>query len=550
MKNRLSKSLLVMTMVLIVTMACSLSGLTGTEVPKATDAPTKAAATDAPTAKPAATQAQQATATGASAQAPTGAVTSLDDVKGATIQIQSEGTFIDPQVGMVVNGAGRGSGFIIDPSGIAVTNNHVVTGAALLKVWVGGDKNKVYSARVLGASECSDLAVIKIEGSNFPYLQWYDGTPKVSMDIYAAGYPLGDPEYTLTKGIISKAAANGDTSWASVGSVLQHDAQINPGNSGGPLVDKSGKVVGINYASNNANQYFAIARAEADSVLNDLKAGKDVNSIGVNGQVVATQDKSLTGIWVSSVKSGSPADKSGLKAGDIIVQLEGLVLGTDGTKSSYCQILRSHKPTDTLTLNIIRWQTQQILEGQLNGRQLAVTGTFSSGSQSSGSQSTTAKITDDANVITLTVPSSWEYDGSNWDSTWTINGVAYDFSAQTLAASPDMKAYDNGWDTKGIFIATSQDWGKMGGYANLLEGVKVFYKECTPKAAQSYKDNTYEGQLVLYTKCGPNKANAIVMALRPVKTPTAYLVLFEMKYTTQAELDELDKIVSTADVSP
>ena len=163
---------------------------------------------------------------------------------------------------------------------------------------------------------------------------------------------MGDPEYTLTKGIISKANANGNTNWASVGSVLEHDARINPGNSGGPLVDKNGKVVGINYASNNANQYFAIARAEADTVLNDLKAGKDVNSIGVNGQVVVTQDKSLTGIWVSSVKSGSPADKSGLKPGDIIVQLEGLVLGTDGTKASYCQILRSHKPTDTLTMNI------------------------------------------------------------------------------------------------------------------------------------------------------------------------------------------------------
>ena len=153
-------------------------------------------------------------------------------------------------------------------------------------------------------------------------------------------------------------------------------------------------------------------------------------------------------------------------------------------------------------------------------------------------------------MITLEVPSDWEYDGSNWDSTWTINGKAYDFTAQTLTASPDLNAYDNGWDTKGIFIATSQDWGKMGGYANLLEGVESFYTECTPKTAQSYKDNTYEGQMVLYTKCGPNKANAIVMALRPVKNPTAYLVLFEMKYTTQADLDELDAIVSTADVNP
>ena len=86
-------------------------------------------------------------------------------------------------------GPAAAPGFIIDPSGIAITNNHVVTGAALLKVWVGGNKDKVYSAKVLGASECSDLAVIKIDGSDFPYLQWHEGTPNVGLDIYAAGYP-------------------------------------------------------------------------------------------------------------------------------------------------------------------------------------------------------------------------------------------------------------------------------------------------------------------------------------------------------------------------
>ena len=77
-------------------------------------------------------------------------VTSFEDVKKATIQIEAQGTFIDPQFGAQVNAAGRGSGFIIDPSGLAVTNNHVVAGAALLQVYVGGDKNTVYNARNLG----------------------------------------------------------------------------------------------------------------------------------------------------------------------------------------------------------------------------------------------------------------------------------------------------------------------------------------------------------------------------------------------------------------
>jgi serine protease Do len=533
---------LLIAILMIFSMACSLS-TTPTEAPKPTEA-----ATVAPTKEPVKVEPTKEEPKG-----PVG-VTSLKDVKSATIQIQAEGTFIDPEVGLVVNGAGRGSGFIIDPSGIAVTNNHVVTGAALLKVWVGGDKNKEYSAKVLGASECSDLAVIKIEGAGFPFLEWHDGVPEVSLEVYAAGFPLGDPEYTLTQGIVSKANADGKTSWASIGSVLEQTARINPGNSGGPLVDKDGKVVGINYASNQSNQYFAIARSEADKILADLKAGTDVNSIGVNGQVVMTEDKSLSGVWVSSVKSGSPADKSGVKPGDIITQLEGLVLGTDGTMNDYCQILRSHKSSDTLSLTILRWASQEILEGQLNGRELKVTATFNSGGSNGGnnggSSSDTSIVSDDSQVISMEVPSSWEYDGSPWSNTWSIGNSSYPFVAQTLTASSDVKSYNNGWGTAGIFVATSQDWGSIGGYANLMEGVQDFYTDCKSGGRQNYSSDNYEGMMQLYTNCGTEKGNAIVLALRPKTNQSAYLVLVEMKYKTQEELDLLDAMLTQTTINP
>lgn len=101
----------------------------------------------------------------------------VEEVKTAVIQIEAQGTFVDPEIGTIYNAGGRGSGFIIDPSGIAVTNNHVVTGAALLKVWVGGE-SEPRNARVLGASECGDLAVIDIEGKDFLTLT---GTAAVSM---------------------------------------------------------------------------------------------------------------------------------------------------------------------------------------------------------------------------------------------------------------------------------------------------------------------------------------------------------------------------------
>jgi serine protease Do len=546
MKSSFSKLLFfVMIVMLLVLPACAPKAPAATQPPVKLAAPTE-------TAKP-----TQVLPT----ETPKNLVTSLDDAKNATIQIEAQGTFEDPQVGLQLNSAGRGSGFIIDPSGVAVTNNHVVTGSALLKVWVGGNKDKVYSARVLGASECSDLAVIKLEGSDFPYVQWHEGDPKVGLEVYAAGYPLGDPEFTMTKGIVSKANADGRTDWASVESVLEHDARINPGNSGGPLLDAKGQVVGINYASNSSNQYFAIGRKEADKVLSELQKGSDVNSIGINGQAVLSDDKTLSGVWVSSVKSGSPADKSGVKSGDIIMQVEGLVLATDGTMADYCQILRSHKPTDTLSMTVLRFGTSEILEGQLNGRELKVTSTFNSGGQTNsgsntgstgttGSTSDVTKIADDSNVITMEVPNDWEYNGSPWNDTWSIGNSTNNFTAQTLTASPNVKDYGDGWTTPGIFIATSRDWGSIGGYANLLEGVRDFYKECKPNGQQKYKDDTYEGMMQKYAKCGGTNMNTLVLAARPIHNSSSYLLLVEIKYETQADLDQMDTILTSTEVNP
>jgi serine protease Do len=235
-----------------------------------------------PTQAPVPTAAATATEAPPPTETPAASATTLQDVKSAVIQIEAEGSFVQPGVGLQMNMAGRGSGFIIDESGIAVTNNHVVTGAAFLKVWVGG-ASESRNAKVLAVSECSDLAVIDIDGEGFPYLEWYDGPISAGLDIYVAGFPLGDPEYTLVRGIVAKEKANGETSWASVDTVIQHDASANPGNSGGPVVTEDGKVVAIHYASApGVNQYFAIARDEALKVIDQLRAGQDVNSIGLS----------------------------------------------------------------------------------------------------------------------------------------------------------------------------------------------------------------------------------------------------------------------------
>ncbi|PWH11677.1 MAG: hypothetical protein DDG60_17010 [Anaerolineae bacterium] len=352
------------TLLAIISLACSF-GSTPTRQPEPTEETTEE---PTPTAVPPTEHASNA-------------IKTLDELRKAVIQIEATGTFVEPQ-GTVVNADWGGSGFLIDPSGLAVTNNHVVTGAATLKAILDGQE---YRARVLGVSECADLAVIQLEGDNFPYLEWFTDAPKTGMEVYSAGFPLREPEFTLTKGIISKEKADGQTSWASLDYTLSHDATINPGNSGGPLVTKDAQVIGVNYASRSQfDQYFAIDVKTALKFVEDLKGGKDVLSIGINGQAFALEDGSLSGIWVSSVKSGSPADKAGVKPGDILYQMENLVLATDGTMKSYCDILRSRSATDTIGLTIIRFGTQEILEGQLNGRKLEVTGTFAGGGNSGG----------------------------------------------------------------------------------------------------------------------------------------------------------------------
>lgn len=371
---------------LLVSLACGIGGGAPTQAPAPTAEPVEAT-------EPPATEAPEPT----EPPAPTsGAVDNLQDAKKAVIQIESQGTFLDPEFGLMLNGAGRGSGFIIDPSGIAVTNNHVVTGAALLQVWVGGESTP-RNARVLGVSECSDLAVIDLEGEGYDYLEWYDGSIDVGMDMYIAGFPLGDTEYTITRGVISKAKTSGETSWASVDSVVEYDATSNPGNSGGPVVDKDGKVLAVHYAGNrDTRQAFGISRDVGESVIEVLRTGNNVDTIGVNGQAVSNEDGSVTGVWVASVQSGSPADKAGVKAGDILLSMENLLLATDGTLSQYCDILRSHQPGDTLSLNVLRWATGELLEGQLNGRELEVTSTFEP-STGTGTGSTGAEGTDVVN---------------------------------------------------------------------------------------------------------------------------------------------------------
>lgn len=300
-------------------------------------------------------------------------ISSVYELDEAVVLIDTEGSYIDPFEGWQVNAGTWGTGFIIDPEGIVVTNNHVVTGASKLKVWLKGEDDP-RNAKVLGVSECYDLAVIDIDGEGFPYVEWYADEIKAGIDVFSAGFPstASEVDYTLTEGIVSKPATSLYSDWASVNNVIAHTAKIIGGNSGGPLVDESAAVVGVNYAGVDlTDENYAISRDIAIPIIDELEAGNDVDSIGVNGIAVNGDlyGNDVTGLWVRSVKSGSPADGARILAGDIIIELENQVL-TQEVMKDYCDVLRSHKPEDTLAVTVIRSGTGEIFIGQLNGREL------------------------------------------------------------------------------------------------------------------------------------------------------------------------------------
>ena len=309
--------------------------------------------------------------------------------------------------------------------------------------------------------------MIDIDGEGYPYLGWYQREIKTGLEVYAAGFPLGDPEYTLTRGIVSKERASGESDWASVDYVIEHDARINPGNSGGPLVTQDGQVVGVNYAGNQAGQSFAIDRREAQQVIEQLRQGNDVTSIGVNGQAVS-DGGSLSGVWVASVKSGSPADRTGIKAGDIIIHMEGLSLATDGTMADYCDILRSRHSTDVISVTVLRFDSDEMLEGQINGRELEQSFSFAqqfeenvqpsepdNGGNVGGGTTTYSQyqgVTDDTGAIYMEVPTEWrEVRGDLFtDNEGNVLGAS-------ITAAPDLDEFDQWYDVPGVlFIASRQ----------------------------------------------------------------------------------------------
>lgn len=266
-----------------------------------------------------------------------------------------------------------GTGFIISADGYIVTNNHVVAEADTVYVNLEGTSGKEHSlvAEVIGKDEETDLALLKVKAPNdLPFINFGDSDAlEVGEWVLAIGNPFG-LGHTVTSGIVSAKGRNIQA--GPFDNFLQTDASINPGNSGGPLINKDGQVIGINTAIIASGQGigFAIPSNMAAKIIEQLKTNKKVSRgwIGVNIQDVDANTakalglKSEKGALVGGVMPGQPADKGGVKPGDVIVKVDkaeiedtaGLLRAiatlTPGTKAMLT-VMRDGKPVElTVTL--------------------------------------------------------------------------------------------------------------------------------------------------------------------------------------------------------
>ncbi|MDA8210545.1 MAG: trypsin-like peptidase domain-containing protein [Clostridia bacterium] len=227
---------------------------------------------------------------------------------------------------------GVGSGFIISKDGYVLTNEHVIDGAQSITVLVKG-QNKPYEAKLVGADAALDLAVLKIEGKEFPTLTLGDSNKiRVGNWVIAIGSPFG-LEDTVTIGVISAKERPIELENRTFDHLLQTDASINPGNSGGPLLNLNGEVIGINTAINAQAQGigFAIPSSTVKEVLEELIQQGTVKRpwLGVQIQPVTPDIANYLGYQASEgaliygVVPGGPADKAGVKEGDIVLSIDG-----------------------------------------------------------------------------------------------------------------------------------------------------------------------------------------------------------------------------------
>jgi len=264
-------------------------------------------------------------------------------------------------------GKGEGSGVVLDRNGLILTNNHVIEGTTRVNVaFNDGRHRQALGGTVIGTAPERDLAVIRVQAKDLvPLALGHSGTLRLGDYVIAVGYPLGFGGPTVTQGIVSGLNRTlDDPGGPQLEGLLQTDAAINPGNSGGALVDRAGRLIGINSAAATQgtaeNVGFAIAIDEALPVIAEIRrepaaarAWLGAATSSVETDAAAAQlglDPSTRGVLVTEVFEGGPAAKAGVVEGDLIVTADGRRI--DSTRA-LSELLARRDPGEKLQLELI-----------------------------------------------------------------------------------------------------------------------------------------------------------------------------------------------------
>jgi putative serine protease PepD len=280
-----------------------------------------------------------------------------------------------PAVVSVRTGTGSGTGFLIDTNGRIVTNSHVVGGNSHVIVRFGNDQTSL-DGRVIGSDPSSDLAVVDIGRSSVPKnvkpLRFADSRAvQVGDTAIAIGNPFG-LDRTATEGIVSGLGRHIDApNGFQIDAVIQTDAPINPGNSGGPLLDVNGRVIGVNSqiatagsSSGNLGIGFAVPSNTVRQVVPQLEAGQTVKRsyLGVSTSPDPTRP---IGALVQSVVPGGPADKAGIRVGDLIKTIDGHPIKAPSDLSA---AISTKKPGEHVKIEVEHGGLTQSLDATLGTR--------------------------------------------------------------------------------------------------------------------------------------------------------------------------------------
>jgi serine protease Do len=267
---------------------------------------------------------------------------------------------------------GQGSGFFVSADGFIVTNNHVVERAT--EVDVTTDEGKTYTAKVIGADPRTDVALLKVEGrGNFPWVKFAGAVPRVGDWVLAVGNPFGLGG-TVTSGIVS--ARGRDIGAGTYDDFIQIDAAVNRGNSGGPTFNLAGEVIGVNTAivspsGGSIGIAFAIPADTVQRVVASLKETGSVvrGYLGVQIQPVTPEIaeglgiKETQGALVAEVQPDTPAAKAGVKAGDVVLTVNGTAI-KDARELS--RRIASLKPGESVKLGLSRDGKERVVEVTLS----------------------------------------------------------------------------------------------------------------------------------------------------------------------------------------